>query len=319
MIHDGEMVRVRQRATAVLGAALITVTAGAIATGCGQDSPRATSGPFEIVATTSIVGDIAANVAGDLAHVTVLIPWGTDAHEFEPSARQIAALGEADLVVAVGGGYERGLDDILGDGADGNGAATVELATTVPTRAGEGGEPDPHVWTDPTRMAVAATAIGDALAALPRAADRADTIREQAHAYAAELEALDREIHDLLLPIPEARRVLVTNHDALGYFTERYDLRLAGVVIPSLSTLAEPSAADLATLADAVRDAGVTTIFTEITASSDFAATVATQAGDVDVVALYIESLGKPGGEADTYTAMMRTNARRIAAAMRTR
>src|SRR5690606_33621147 len=133
-------------------------------------------------------------------------------------------------------------------------------------------------------------------------------------AYLAELHALVAEVTELLEPVPAERRVLVTNHDVLGAFAERFGFEVLGVIVPGGSTLAEPSAAELAALAEAVREAGVPAVFADATAPARLAEALADERRGVAGVELFTGSLGEPGSGAATYLGMVRTNAARIAA-----
>lgn len=253
------------------------------------------SGRRSVVVTTGILGELVRQVVGDTADVDVVMPDGADPHDFAPSARQAEAIADADVVVAIGGGYEEALESSL--------ARADELfLVTDHVDVLDG---DPHVWLDPARMAAAVEALGDELDAVERAAAVADDLR-----------AVDAEVEALLAPIPRDRRVLVTNHRALTYFADRYGFDVVGAVITSPTTGAEPSAADLEDLTALIAERGVPAIFTETTTSSDVAAAVADAAG-VDVVELHVESLGEPGSGADTYAGMLRSNAERVAGALR--
>lgn len=268
-----------------------------------------------VVATTTVLGDIAGRIT-DCAGgtVEVLMPAGADPHDFAPSSRQVADLIDAQLVVANGLGLEAGLTDALAT-AEQDGAHVLEVAPIVDPLPFEGGDGtlDPHVWFDMTRMATAAERIGAELTA--RTGDAAYTTCAQAEAE--EIRAADAGVRALLSSVPEADRVLVTDHDALGYFASAYGFRIAGTVVPGGTTLAEPSSADLAALADQLRAEGTTVIFSNVAQPSALADAVAAEAGsDVRVVPLYVESLGAPGTAADTYPGMMRANAQAIVAAL---
>lgn len=263
--------------------------------GGGDDADDDGSGRRSVVVTTGILGELVRQVVGDTADVDVVMPDGADPHDFAPSARQAEAIADADVVVAIGGGYEEALESSL--------ARADELfLVTDHVDVLDG---DPHVWLDPARMAAALEALGDELDAVERAAAVADDLR-----------AVDAEVEALLAPIPRDRRVLVTNHRALTYFADRYGFDVVGAVITSPTTGAEPSAADLEDLTALIAERGVPAIFTETTTSSDVAAAVADAAG-VDVVELHVESLGEPGSGADTYAGMLRSNAERVAGALR--
>ena len=174
---------------------------------------------------------------------------------------------------------------------------------------------DPHVWMDPDRMTTAAYLVADAVAEATGL--DAQALTADAAAFDEQLRAVDEEVQGLLADIPEERRVLVTNHDSLGYFAERYGFEIVGTVIPGGSTLAEPSAGELAELAEVVADAGVPAIFADATVDTALADALAAETGtDVEVVTLYTGSLGPEGSGAETYVGLLTTNAQRIAGAL---
>jgi zinc/manganese transport system substrate-binding protein len=270
----------RRFASAVLATSVLVLT------GCaGSDSPPA-DGDIAIVATTTILGDVARQVAGSEATVEVLFPVGADPHDYRASARQVAAMRSADLVVANGLDLEDGLIDVL-DSLEEDGANLLRVAELLDPIPFAGGGLDPHVWFDPLRMADAAGLIAGELQDLQPASDWVG----RAEAYAAALADADRDITGLLSSIPADKRLLVTNHDSLGYLAARYDLQVVGTVIPGGSTMAEPSSAALADLADS------------IAAELD---------REVMVVELYTGSLGEPGSGAETLIDMLITNATRV-------
>lgn len=315
-----------------IGATALALTACA----SGGTSGSATSGDATptVIATTTVLGDIAGAIAtcgGGTA--ATLMPAGADPHDFAPSSSQLAAVADAPLVVANGLGLEAALADAL-DTAKADGATVLEIGPLVdPLPFGDHASPgaaadahaddhadehghgslDPHVWFDMTRMATAAEAIGDALAESTGIAAYRDCGRTQAD----EIRAADARVRATLATIPEADRVLVTDHDALGYFADAYGFRIAGAVTSSGTTLAEPSSADLAALADLLRTTGVRAIFANVDQPSALAAAVAEEAGtDVTVVPLHVESLDAPGTPASTYIGMMEENAKAIAGAL---
>lgn len=321
---------------------LLSMTIGAVvlaACGSGGGGARERD-TLQIVATTTILGDVVRHITDSDAEVTTLVPIGADPHDYTPSARQVAAIQDADLVVANGLGLEEGLDDVL-DAAERDGARVLRLAPLLDplpfsdpgSHSGhddenadpdEDGDPadhedeghgdlDPHVWLDPVRMADGAVLIGQALAEID--AEVAWVARAETHAR--RLTAVDGAIAETLSVVPSNRRKLVTNHDALGYFAARYDFEVVGVVVPGGSTLAEPSSAALAELVATIRTEGVPAIFAETTEPAALAEAVAGEVdGDVAVVELYTGSLGGVDSGAATYVGMMLTNAERIAAAL---
>ena len=131
-----------------------------------------------------------------------------------------------------------------------------------------------------------------------------------------ELMTVNDEVATTLATVPEERRVLVTDHDALGYLAAAYGYTVAGTVIPGGSTLAEPSSAELAALATTVKEAGVPAIFANTTNPQALIDALASEVGDIQVVDLYVDSLGEPGSGADSYQGMVRTNAQRISDAL---
>lgn len=301
---------------------LPVVLAAAVLAGCETTPTGGSDGPM-VVATTSIWGDVARQVVGDAGSVEVLIPVGADAHDYEPTQRQVAMLHEADLVVANGLGLEEGLHDVL-ESAEADGANVLELAPELDPIEFVAhddehdddhghGDLDPHVWFDPIRVGSAALLIAEQLAEVAPEVDWA----ARAGSYIAELEQLDGEIRDVLDAVPEPNRMMVTNHEALGYFAERYDFEVIGVVIPGGSTLADPSSAELADLVDEIVHEGVSAIFAETSQPSRLAEAVAAEVGDeVSVVELYTESLGGEGSGAETLIDMLRTNAAIVADAL---
>lgn len=276
----------------------------------------ATAAPVRVVATTTILGDVARQLGGPDVTVQTLMPVGADPHQFSPSARQAADLRRADLVIANGAGLESGLAKVL-DRARDDGAPILEVAPVAAPRRAPGGGTDPHFWTDPRRMEMGARSIAAAIARrVP--ASRAGAVARRAKTYRARILAVDARIRRQVAALPRARRVLVTNHHVLGYFAHRYTFRVVGAVIPSTSTLATASAADLAELTRAIRRHHVPAIFVDASSPRTLADALAREAGvNVRVVTLWSESLGPRGSGAETYLGMMRTNGARIVAALR--
>lgn len=291
------------------------------------DSPLSDRDDLHVVATTSIWGDVVSQIVGEDATVEVLITQGADAHDYEPTSRQVAALHEADLVIANGLGLEEGLEDVL-ESAEADGANIYEVAPDldpIPFAAHEhegeeAGEEDhdhagldPHVWFDLSRVDVAAGLIAQRLVGMD---DSVDWMARAAE-YSEDLLQADEEILRILDVVAEEDRKLVTNHEALGYFAARYGFEIIAVVIPGGSTLGEPSSADLVALVDEIEHEGVHTIFAETTQPTRLAEAVAAEVGEeVTVVELYTESLGEPGSDAGTLIGMVLTDARLVAAAL---
>lgn len=272
---------------------------------------------LQVVATTTILGDVTSSIAGPHATVTTLMPPGADPHQFSPSARQAAQLRRADLVVVNGLGLESAPMRRVLDAAAADGARIVVAGDASRPRSAPDGTVDPHFWTDPRRMELAAQRIAQSLAGrLPAAGGRAVGLRGRA--YRAQLLREDGRSRARFATIPAARRVLVTNHHVLGYLANRYGFRTVGAIVPSTSTLASASAADVAKLAGQIRRHRVPAIFVDSSSPTTLARVLARESGvRVKVVALYSESLGPRGSSAGTYLGMVRTNTARIVAGLR--
>jgi zinc/manganese transport system substrate-binding protein len=283
-----------------IGAVLVLATA--ITAGCGDADtaiPSAGEGADSaapaVLATTSIWADITSNVLCGAA-VPALVPAGADPHTFEPSLRDRESIGNAEVVIANGAGLEGGLADLLDTAT-----RVVEVAQGI-----EIVDDDPHVWQDPQRVAEAVALIDEALAGIGG--------EHCADDYALQLDQLDRDVTQLMEAIPDADRVMVTSHDSLGYFADRYGLDVVGTVIPSTNTLAQTNAADLAALADLIEERGVRAIFTEQLESTADADALAERLG-VRIVPLVTDAL-TDDPTTDTYLEMMRSNAEAIAEAL---
>jgi zinc/manganese transport system substrate-binding protein len=270
------------------------------------------------VVTYPVLGAVVAEVVGDAAEVTVLMPNGSDPHQWSPSARDIKTMLAADLVIDNGLGLEGNLQDPLkGAKADGVKVFTVAEHITVRTvKAGEGAVPsdpdqatgaqDPHLWMDPLTMKQWIGPLVPALKAVGvEVAASATTVEK-------DLDGLNAEVLALLETVPVNRRKLVTGHESMGYLAERYDYTLVGAVVPALTSQGDASAGELAVLAKQIQVAGVPAIFTEIGTP---AATVVAIAKDSDakVVELSTHTLPKDG----TYRTFMLDLARKIAGALR--
>jgi ABC-type Zn uptake system ZnuABC Zn-binding protein ZnuA len=291
---------------------LVAGLAAALAAGCsGGDQPGGSGGAgaqgatLEVVATTTQVADFARVVGGDRVRVTSLIKPNVDAHDYEPSPADIDAIARADLVLQNGVGLEEWLDDtIKSSGFQGE---VVDTSQGVALRQDEGGERDPHIWQNPRNARLMVANIERALAtAEPAAATR---FAANLAAYTRELEALDAEVARQIDSL--ANKKLVTNHDAFGYYIDRYGLELVGSVIPSSDTSAELSGRDIRDLVAKIRATKVKAVFTEASLPPRTAETIASEAG-VKVVggedALYGDSLGPAGSDGDTYLKMIRHN-----------
>ena len=272
---------------------------------------------LRVVATTAILGDVVRNVGGDAIDLTVLIGPGQDPHAYEPTPRDVAAMEKAQVVFENGLGLEAGLDSTIRAAAS-HGQPVVEVSagarilgndTAAPAAGAHDATGNPHVWFDPANVGVWLHNIETTLSALdPR---NAAAYRANAASYALKLTDLDVYIQAQVAKIPVERRKLVTDHEALEYFAASYGFTIVGTVIPSYSTIAEPSAANMTDLINKIRAEKVPAVFVGTTANAKVAEVVAHETA-AKVLPLYSESLGAPGSGADTYLGMMRTDIDRI-------
>jgi ABC-type Zn uptake system ZnuABC Zn-binding protein ZnuA len=280
-----------------------------------EGTPRA-DGPLAVVTTTSILGDLVRQVGGSRVEVQSLLPANADAHDYEPAPDDLAAVEDADVVFEHGLSLDAWADDLV---ANSGTEAPVFVATEgVPTLASseeEFAEGDPHVWFDPTRVKIVVATIAAKLTEVDPGG--ADTYAARRDAYQMQLDALDAAIQTHIETIPPERRKLVTNHEALGYYADRYGLTIVGAIIPSLDSRAEPSAEETAALIDRIEAEGVPAIFAETSLNPDLAREIADQTGIKIVDNLYTESLGEPGSGADTYLGLMMTDTMLIVEALR--
>ncbi len=290
-----------------------------------QAAPTDSAQLPQVIASTTIVGDVVKTIAGDTIELTILLSPGTDPHTFEPSPQDLSKISDANLLFLNGAGLEELMEPLianasgsektihLSDGIvllEGSGEdihAATESSSTHPTG-------DPHVWTDPNNILVWVDAVEVALSELNSA--EAAAYQANAAQYRADLESLDEWIQAEVAQIPAQNRKLVTDHLEFTYFAKRYGFTLTGAVIPNYSTSAETSAQDLAALEDVIRAQGVQAIFVGNTTNPDLAQQVAEDTG-VQLVSLLTGSLTEPGGAASTYLDYMRYNVNAITQALK--
>jgi ABC-type Zn uptake system ZnuABC Zn-binding protein ZnuA len=315
-----------------LGLLILLIAAVGSLAACGGDDGGGDSGPT-ITATTGIWADVTERVAGEDAEVEQVIPDSSSPHDFQLSAQDRSEIEDSALLVYNGAGLEAGvpIDEIdvttfavadhVGEllpfeeegehaeeesHAEEEHAGEEEHAEEEPAgdeEEHEHGSEDPHVWMDPTRVATALPALADALAEADP--EHAAGYRQRARDYATELQALDAEIKQALGPIPTQERKLVTSHDALGYFADRYDLEVIATPFPASGPEAEPSARTITEVEDAIVDSGVRTVFAEETDDPEVLERIADETGVEIEDALLVEAPGEAGG----YAEMLREDA----------
>jgi len=271
------------------------------------------AGPV-VVASTTFLADIAQNVAGNRLQVESLLPFGADPHSYQPIPQDVARVANSNLLIVNGADYEHFLETIL---ANAGGERTViEASAGLKVREEAGSEHgiDPHLWLDPNNVIHYVENIRDGLAKSDPAG--ADVYAANAQAYIAQLQELDAWIREQVDSIPMERRLLVTNHDSLWYFSERYGFKVVGTVVEGTSSSAAPSAKQMAALIDQIKTSGAPSVFLDAAESPALADQVASDAGVTVVTDLYFGSLtdGPPAG---TYIDMMKHNVNRIVEALK--
>jgi ABC-type Zn uptake system ZnuABC Zn-binding protein ZnuA len=279
---------------------LAVLALGALpASGCGQGSTGDSDAALSAVATTTQVGDFVRHVGGDRVAVGQVLAANAEPHDYEPRPSDAREVGEAEVVFQSGGSLDAWLDDLV-ENAGGD-AEVVDLIAEVQTRGD-----DPHWWQDPRNAVRAVTTIRDRLA---EADPEGRPIYERnAAAYVRELERLDRSVAACIERVPPAGRKLVTTHDALGYYADRYALEVIGALIPSLSTQAQPSAGDTQDLVEQIEALDVRAIFPESSVSPKLEEAVARETGAEVGPALWADTLGPEDSDGASYVESIQAN-----------
>jgi zinc/manganese transport system substrate-binding protein len=307
------------------------------------------------VASTTIIQDISKNVAGDKADVDFLVPTDGDVHAFDPKPDDVKKIASADVILVNGVGLEQFLDKLIADSGTKGKVIVVSQglgiqrflsvearaeATAAATQAGmdsdmpagiigisgsyqcgapqpgeDIGECDPHLWQNVSNVIGYTMNIRDALSAADPA--NATAYNRNAGMYIAKLQKLDADLFMGLAIIPAQNRILVTNHDALGYYATRYGFQIAGVVLPGGTTGQEPDPKQVAAIIDSIRAKHVKAIFLENVASDKLARQIADQSGVKVVQALYTDALGEAGTPGETYIGMMYANLKTLQDALK--
>lgn len=295
---------------------IIFIVSSLASLACVEKKPETATSQKSIVVTYSILGSVVKELVGDQANVTVLMPNGIDPHDWEPSAKDIEAVNRADLVIRNGLGLEAGMDKALEQAA----ARGVKIFTATEhikiryvgsdgdtASDQDTGSPDPHFWLDPLAMRDMVRGLGESLKTNLNL-DVSDRTADLAN----RLEKLNIEVENILSAVPPEDRKLVTGHESMGYFADRYGFKLIGVIIPSLSSQAGVSAANLAALKKAIIENKVKAIFTELGTSPAVAAQISEEIG-VKVVEIGTHFLPPHG----SYFTFMRNIATTVAEALR--
>lgn len=304
---------------------ILTLTALAL-TACGaapaSDSPEAVP---VVLTSTTFLADITRNLAGDRLTAEALLPIGADPHSYQPTPQDAAKIAGSKVLIVNGMDYEHFIESLL-ENADGerivvtasDGVAALEVeAHADETEAGTDEEHeagDPHLWLDPNLVIVYVENIREALTHFDP--EGAALYQTNAEKYVAELQALDAWIVEQVAQISAERKLLITNHEALNYFAERYGFTIVGTVLASFSTNASPSAQQMAGLIEQIKATGAPAIFLDAGDNAALAQQIADETGVRVVTDLHLESL-TDGAPAATYIDMMKHNVTQIVNALR--
>jgi len=265
-----------------------------------------------VVATASMIADMAQTIAGDLLTVECIVPIGGDPHLHEPTPQDARMVSEADLILINGLTFEGWLGKLISNSGT---SASVDTVT-------KGIEPirsqtyqnavDPHAWMDASNGQVYIRNITEALVRLDP--QNEDIYRFNYGVYRDQLEALDRYITEQISTIPESKRVLITSHDAFHYYGKRYGLQLESLL--GTSTDAEIQTGDIMRISQVIREQKIPAIFTESTINPKVLEQLASDQRVVIGGKLYSDSIGHEDSEAPTYLDMLRYNTDTIVKAL---
>ena len=245
---------------------------------CSSSEPDASARP-NIVVTYSVLGSVVSDLVGDAADVTILIPDGQDPHDFQPSARDIETINNADIVVSNGLDFEEGLEDVLASAIE-NGVSVYMIGENITVRepdedhAEEDGHAhgagDPHVWLSPLSFTEALPSLADAINSATGLSIDETTALDQ-------LTQLDNEIAEIIGAIESC--VMVSGHDEMGYFADRYGCTVIGAIIPSFSTTSEATAKQIADLKVLAASNNVKAVFTGLGTPAEVSEQLASELG----------------------------------------
>ena len=309
---------------------LLTSAAALIALSLAAPAAAQSDAPIPVVATFSILGDMVERIGGEHVDVTTLVGPDGDAHVYQPTPAAARSVNEAAILVVNGLEFEGWLERLV-EASGFDGARVVATDGIEPIAYEDDhdhhhghdhdhhghdhhhhGAFDPHAWQS---LGNAVTYVDNITAALTQAApENADTFQQNRAAYVAEIEALDAEIRAVLAGLPEARRTIVTSHDAFQYFGRDYGLTF--LAPQGLSTESEASAQDVARLIERIRADGISAVFVENITDSRLLEQIANETGATIGGTLYPGALSGPEGPAPTYLDMMRHNATTLAQAL---
>jgi zinc/manganese transport system substrate-binding protein len=264
---------------------------------------------IQIVASFSILGDFAKNVGGDRVNVTTLVGANSDVHVYTPAPADAKKIADAKLVIINGLGLEGWLPRLVQ--SSGSKAAIIVATSGIAPRK-LGSDADPHAWQSVVNAKIYVANIRDALIAADQAA--APSYRANADAYLAKLDALDREVRDAVAQIPQARRKVISTHDAFGYFAAAYGI--AFIAPQGVSTESEPSARDIAAIITQIRTGKIPAVFLENISDPRLMRRISAETGARIGGTLVSDSLTSENGDAPTYIDMVRHNIKALTSAL---
>ncbi|WP_442936507.1 metal ABC transporter substrate-binding protein [Nostoc sp.] len=282
-----------------------------------DSNPNTTKGDKpRVVATSTVIADLAQEVAGDEIQLSGILKPGTDPHVYEPVPADSRVLEEANLILYNGYNLEPGLIKLMN--ASGGKARKIPVGEAVKSLQLDKGKgeivPDPHVWGSAENAIAMTNAIRDALIEL--SPEDKDKFTQKASQLTNELKQLHSWINQQIQTIPADKRKLVTTHDAFQYYGRAYGIAIAGTLI-GISTEEQPSAQTVQRLVESIKKIGVPAIFSETTINPALIKTVAQEAGvKLAPNQLYSDSIGAKGSNGDSYIKMMEANTRSIVEAL---
>lgn len=306
---------------------LLMSLSAAFGVGCGDSSSAgpagkqpagdAPAGKLTVVCTTTMIKDLADQIAGDLAEVKGIMKTGEDPHIYEMRPRDTQAIKSADLVLMNGLHLEAQIDHVVEQHASGKVVRLAEDPRIKPRGSEQfQGAPDPHCWFNIQYFKVYAQNARDALSELDTT--NARSYRDRTDAYMAQLDELEAWVKEQLVAVPRDQRILVTSHDAFGYFGDAYGVEVYAVI--GMSTEAIPTGRDKIRLEALVRQRRAKAVFVETSVSqalNDMVRQIAAATGAKVGGTLYSDSLGAPESEAGTYVGMIRHNVRTLVEALK--
>ena len=288
---------------------IVTLTLAALLLiGC-ESIPKSSDGALRVLASTTFLADIAQNVAGERLQVGSLLPFGADPHAYQAAPSDVAKISESSVLILNGIEYEHFIKPLL-ENAGGERLIITATDGLTPNQMEDeenAGQMvgDPHMWLNPNLVITYVENIRDGLSKADPSG--AEIYHANADTYITQLKDLDAWIVGQVNTIPADHRLLVTNHEAMGYFAKRYGFKIVDTILPSFSSEAGASAKELVTTIEAIKSSGAPVVFLGEVENTDLADQIAAETGTKVVHDLYLESL-TDGGPAATYIDMMKHN-----------